>query len=404
MKKETPETLVQSLAQIAREIEKAEHARQERLKATHGRFNLFTTLLKAHDEVRLHTRYLTHLLDPKGKHDCDGLFLDLFLQEVGLSNSLTAEACIYVKNEHCTGDLGNIDIYMEFRSAVVVVENKIYAGDQSKQLQRYAEYAQTKGQDVHLFYLTLDGSDPSEQSCGSLKDGDYRLISYRGEILKWIEACLQKTYNLVNINQALQQYKAVINQLLGKTMEKQEMAKLAELIKEAPALCGNIRKVNEALIYTRDSIINQFWSELKKELEDRADFDLVLRNGDVDAPANLAHIGRGGKQTGLRLTKQLVLEYRADSCELFVGAFPEIARANKVNEALCLKLKGARPTITAGKWWGLECWLHQGNNSFADDEFWAKMVDDSSRKREVSRCVEEICGFVDLVQEALDKG
>ena len=53
---------------------------EERLKAQHRRFNLFTTLLSAGDEVRLHTRFLHELLNPAGTHDCGDLFLKLFFE------------------------------------------------------------------------------------------------------------------------------------------------------------------------------------------------------------------------------------------------------------------------------------------------------------------------------------
>ena len=50
----------------------------ERAKATHERFNVFTTLQRQEDEVRLHTRFIHYLLNPDGGHDCGALFLNLF--------------------------------------------------------------------------------------------------------------------------------------------------------------------------------------------------------------------------------------------------------------------------------------------------------------------------------------
>ena len=135
--------IVQSLEEVAREIEKIKRARDTHLTATHGRFNLFTTLLQINDEVRLHTRYLTHLLDPQGTHDCGYRFLKSFLEQVGLSD-LTKQKCNYVAKEHYTDGDGNIDIYIEFESAIVVIENKIDAQDQDAQLERYWTYANSK--------------------------------------------------------------------------------------------------------------------------------------------------------------------------------------------------------------------------------------------------------------------
>src|ERR1019366_5156742 len=72
-----PEALEQ-LRGLLELLQEARIRTDERARATHGRFNVFTTLLAAHDEVCLHTRFLHCLLDPRGCHDCGSLFLDLF--------------------------------------------------------------------------------------------------------------------------------------------------------------------------------------------------------------------------------------------------------------------------------------------------------------------------------------
>ncbi|MFA6173651.1 MAG: PD-(D/E)XK nuclease family protein [Kiritimatiellales bacterium] len=240
--------MVQSLAKVAREIEKLEHAREVHLKATHGRFNLFTTLLAPHEEVCLHTRYLEHLLNPNGTHDCDGLFLDLFLKAVGLSG-LDAKRCKHVENERVTGKFGNIDIYLEFEDAILVIENKIYAGDQPKQLQRYFEYAKQRNKgSVHVLYLTLDGHEPSQDSRGYLEEGSgYRRISYREDILKWLENCLQNTFSFVNINQALQQYRALVKWLCGEPLEGKYMDKIKDMIKACPDIVRHAKEIKKVL-------------------------------------------------------------------------------------------------------------------------------------------------------------
>jgi len=239
--------ILQSLAGIAKEIEKREHARKVFLESTHGRFNLFTTLLDAHDEVRLHTRFLAHLLNPHAKHDCGGLFLDLFLGVVGHLDDLKAEQCRNLVNEYYTGGLGNIDIYMEFEQATVVIENKIYAGDQGRQLERYAEYANRSKKRWHIFYLTPEGHPPSENSLGSLTPEKIKNISYRNHILPWLELCLEKTYGIVNINQALQQYRMTINQLLGITLEANDMNEIKNALKRHPEIISHSGVIEEAL-------------------------------------------------------------------------------------------------------------------------------------------------------------
>ena len=69
-----------ALKTLSGQIHELQLRSEERLKAQHGRFNVFTTLLSAHDEVRLHTRFIYELLNPKGTHDCGNHFLKLFFE------------------------------------------------------------------------------------------------------------------------------------------------------------------------------------------------------------------------------------------------------------------------------------------------------------------------------------
>jgi len=266
------EEIVQSLARISREIGKMEHAREEHLKSTHGRFNLFTVLLKAHDEVRIHGRYLTHLLDPQGSHDCGRLFLDSFLEEVGLS-ALIKQDCVCVQNELYVGNIRGresyIDIYLEFKKAVVVIENKIWAGDQPEQLCRYASYAEKMGRPVFIFYLTLDGHPPSKNSLGGLREDKVALISYEKNILSWVERCLRETDSFVNINQALRQYNCTINQLSGRTLEAHDMNEIKERIKKHPDILRQAGSIRRALDEVCFELEESFLQKLEEELCER---------------------------------------------------------------------------------------------------------------------------------------
>jgi hypothetical protein len=69
-----------SLLTLAHQIAEIRIRNEERERATHKRFNVFATLLKPNDEVRLHTRFIHCLQNPHGLHDCGPLFLNLFLE------------------------------------------------------------------------------------------------------------------------------------------------------------------------------------------------------------------------------------------------------------------------------------------------------------------------------------
>jgi hypothetical protein len=63
-----------TLQQLRQLLAIAQARAEERGRTTHERFNVFTTLLDAHDVVRLHTVLLHNLLNPAGTHDCVTFF------------------------------------------------------------------------------------------------------------------------------------------------------------------------------------------------------------------------------------------------------------------------------------------------------------------------------------------
>lgn len=204
---------------------------EERARATHSNFNVFTTVLAAHDEVRLHNRFIHNLLNPEGTHDCGDLFLKLFfetLEEVpdGLDNY-----SYQVRKEASTAQ-GQIDLLLESPEMGVAIENKIYAGEQHRQLARYAEYLRMNHRENNLLiYLTLDGKE-----AGSHEGADYLRISYREHILAWLDKCLAATFSIIPINQVLIQYRHVVRSLTGRTLEHQAMNDIADHLIANPNL------------------------------------------------------------------------------------------------------------------------------------------------------------------------
>lgn len=81
---------------------------------------------------------------------------------------------------------GRIDILIEYgKNESIIIENKINASDQPKQLQNYHEYTLNhKGTKPRIFYLTPYGTNPSEDSKGDL---EVKCISYENDILSWLE-------------------------------------------------------------------------------------------------------------------------------------------------------------------------------------------------------------------------
>jgi hypothetical protein len=271
--------LATSSGPVARELTALKIQHDAHLKAIKGRFNLFTVLLGIGDETRLHSRWLAHLLDPNSSHDCGPLFLKLFLatlrkgvqphsDDVGLNQLDQLEGFdvdkAEVRRELPIGD-GRIDIQIESPNwGAIVIENKIWAGEQLGQIQRYAEYL--KNRRGVLLYLTPDGK-PSD-TAGSSADYYYR-ISYRDQILQWLEECMRATYQHININQALQQYRNVVSQLTGTSSDNEYMQKVIEILKEHPAIIEHLDDINAAVSKLREDYWGQFTAELQRQLTER---------------------------------------------------------------------------------------------------------------------------------------
>ncbi len=215
------------------------YAEQERLKKEkeEGKcFNVFSALNMCSDEVRLHSRLLATLLNPKANHGLGNEFLKLFLIALGLPEDYITH-CKEQIVERPIGEVtettgGRIDIILEDREHAVIIENKIYAGDQPNQLLRYHNYGiKTFGENnFKLVYLTLYDSDPSASSLGGAHFNFIKL-SYAQDILKLLEK-LVKPQPVKPVHHTIKDYITIIKQLTHQDMDtKYQQSIIEEAIK-----------------------------------------------------------------------------------------------------------------------------------------------------------------------------
>lgn len=172
-----------------------------------SRFNLFSILKVNWLEAKLHTPFLTELLNPQGTHSQGDLFYKEFIRIVLPENDQKVFGNIntrnfYIKDEEAIKN-GFIDIYIHHKDDknpfMIILENKILAGDQDKQLTRYYEHAKEKlksAETIRLVYLTLDEYTPTEISMEEsqqnelIEKGQLIIISYKKEITAWLKNCM----------------------------------------------------------------------------------------------------------------------------------------------------------------------------------------------------------------------
>ena len=223
-----------------------EQAQQEERNRKGENYNLFSILNIERYELK-HSALIANLLDPKGSHGCGDAFLKAFFEIAlkGTAYPFESSTPPQSHTEHYTGLIagdtgGRIDILVESKSSHygLIIENKIYAGDQDKQLTRYDNYGKkTFGADRYLLvYLTLFGSEASEGSTakGNAKEVDYLCLSYAEDILRWLEQCVRLADNKPLVRESLNQYIRTIKQLTYQDMNQKNIEKIIDLAVDHP--------------------------------------------------------------------------------------------------------------------------------------------------------------------------
>lgn len=243
------------------------------------RFNLLSIIEKDRDEAHVHSKVIYNLLSQDwGKKDKE-TFLTLFLKEIGIEDEN-----IYDKNWEVTREKafdldtikGRLDFEIKSKDCIYIIEMKIDAGDQPEQLIRYQEFAKEQHKKYKIFYLTLDGHNASKKSIGeeeNLEENqkvEYTNISFKEEILNWLENCLKLVEGKENKLACINQYIASINKILGEkeTKIKDNILKSVKDIKTAITI---YEKLNDKLQVT----LENFMSLLKEKLRTRLPNEII---------------------------------------------------------------------------------------------------------------------------------
>ncbi len=171
-------------------------------------YNIFSVLKIEFYEAKVHTPFLANLLDIGGSHCQGDLFYKSFIKQVAPQNkmdlflSYDPDYLSCILEQRFNNSQPDILIIHkptdENKRFAIIVENKINAGDQPKQLERYyndvlkgTEYNFTDEQ-ILIIYLTPNPTEPTETSI--LEEEKKRLIadnvlicvSYVDDIKDWL--------------------------------------------------------------------------------------------------------------------------------------------------------------------------------------------------------------------------
>ena len=248
---------IQQFFQEVASICALEQAQQEERNRKGENYNLFSILSIERYELK-HSALIANLLDPKGSHGCGDAFLRAFFEIAlkGTAYPFENSTPLDSRTEHYTGPIagdtgGRIDILVKSSQYGLIIENKIYAGDQDKQLTRYDNYGkEIFGADGYLLvYLTLYGYDASKESTAtkSAEEVGYLRLSYAEDILRWLEQCARLAYDKPLVRESLNQYIRTIKQLTYRDMNQENIPKIIDLAVDHPEVVATLSSNRDAI-------------------------------------------------------------------------------------------------------------------------------------------------------------
>lgn len=259
----------------------------KRKKITAEDFNIFNILGISHLEVSTHSRFISNLLDPCGSHYQGNIFLELFMRKIGIEDFNYADASIEV--EKSENKYGRFDIFItDDKNWTIIIENKIHAGSQKKQLGRYIKYLKetSKTKNKKLLYLTLANEFDNDSHCNEdyspgigisqrekeflepqgVKTVDdiklYKHITYSKDILDWLIDSQKEAVSLPRIREVIEQYIQIIRELTNKP-EGMAMNEIRDYIKKDKEHYNALTECCKAYNNIRTDLIKKVFEDIK---------------------------------------------------------------------------------------------------------------------------------------------
>ena len=192
-----------------------------------GTMNIAEIMNRHHLENQ-HSNVISFLLDANEKHhhpEYGEAFLTI-LKNKGLA--INGSKITSVERENSTDEARRMDIFIQTEKDYIIIENKINADDQFRQIEDYKHFVEEQfsaDDNTFIVYLTPYGKDPSEKSISKenlslLKEQKrYISLSYKEDILHWIEGMTTRNSEK-ELSAGLTQYIDVIK---GITNQREEV-------------------------------------------------------------------------------------------------------------------------------------------------------------------------------------
>lgn len=248
-------------------------------------YSVLETAIKGNEEM-MHSSVIASLLDTRGAHGQKCRFLELFLgclpeRFKSFDPSGARTACERHIGQKTEDSGGRVDICIENNSwQMIVIENKIFAGDQEHQVLRYVEFLRGRplnrdGVEFPVLYLTPDGHSPSDDStqtdgmqcrCGE----DYVCISYRDVIVPWLDKCINEMQEKPHLKEHLATYRDIIKKKVLGMDRKKDIINIIEIAKENIKAA---REISGQLDEIKIDAVTTFWRAIKESIKKKLEED-----------------------------------------------------------------------------------------------------------------------------------
>lgn len=238
-------------------------------------FNVFLVEGISSNEVRV-CRFIRELIDPKGSHGQGDIFLRRFMIDVLKVNESDFCSEDYLKTnvvcEKLISESRRIDLVIRISDKIYPIEVKVYAKDQDRQCEDYYNYAVKIDKKCKLYYLTLDGHEPSKESKGILTKEQYEKLSFRKEILCWLDNCIlmEEIEQIYSVREILIQFRDVIRRLTGANKEKYEM-EIKNIIFDSQTNMEAAMQIAKVLPDVKTDMMLKVFSSINKYICDNYD-------------------------------------------------------------------------------------------------------------------------------------
>ena len=248
-------------------------------------YSVLETAIKGNEEM-VHSSVIASLLDTRGSHGQKCRFLELFLgclpeQFKSFDPSGARTACERYIGKMTEDSGGRVDICIENSSGqMIVIENKIFAGDQEHQILRYVEFLRGRprnrgGVKFPVLYLTPDGHSPSDDSTQA--DGmqckcgvDYVCISYKDVIVPWLDKCINEMQEKPHLKEHLTTYRDIIRKkVLGMDRKKD----IINIIERTEKNIKAAREISGQLDEIKIHAVTTFWRAIKESIKKKLEKD-----------------------------------------------------------------------------------------------------------------------------------